>query len=281
MPTPRAAAGTGIINGEIYVLGGLTDFSQPTRGATTVLEKYTPATDSWTTLDPAPLTPAFTIFSTVCNNQLFAVIYTNAGNSFEVYDPASGWSALSHSINLAPSIATINNAIYFMGGVIGSDPVPTNEVFYPATSTSETKTPMPQGKVLAGVAVVGSDIYLIGGQYNGGITTNDVEKYNTENGSWSALAPMQTARIAPTTAVIGRKIYVFGGVSNLNETVIPPIITPEVYDIDQDSWQQSAPYPRYLMAIPSPVINGKMYLIGGANIEDGTVLSSMEIFTPR
>ena len=69
---------------------------------------------------------------------------------------------------------------------------------------------MPTARHSLSVCVLGTHIYCIGG-YNGQ-RLSVVERYDTESGVWSTLAPMPTARWGAAAFVLEGKIYVYGGV---------------------------------------------------------------------
>lgn len=56
MPTPRMAAQSAVFNNKIYVIGGIEfDRNTDTLKVSTAVERYTPATDTWETLEDMPL----------------------------------------------------------------------------------------------------------------------------------------------------------------------------------------------------------------------------------
>ena len=59
------------------------------------------------------------------------------------------------------------------------------------------------------MCVLGTHIYCIGG--DDGQDLSVVERYDTESGVWSTLAPMPTAREGAAAFVLEGKIYVCGG----------------------------------------------------------------------
>ena len=68
---------------------------------------------------------------------------------------------------------------------------------------------MPSARGSMSVCVLGTHIYCIGG--DNGQDLSVVERYDTESGVWSTLAPMPTARCDAAAFVLEGKIYVSGG----------------------------------------------------------------------
>ncbi|MBF9142288.1 Kelch repeat-containing protein [Hymenobacter properus] len=91
-PMPASTAGVATINGLIYAIGGqLTNTTY-----TDALRRYSPATDTWTTL--APLPEAKSTVGVAVNGKIYAIGgYNGVVNSARVdaYDPATNtWQAL-------------------------------------------------------------------------------------------------------------------------------------------------------------------------------------------
>lgn len=88
---------------------------------------------------------------------------------------------------------------------------------------------------------------------------------------WTRRADMPTPRWMPTSAAVNGKIYVIGGVSseppNWQNESGEILSTVEEYDPATDTWTRKADMPTARGWIPpsSPVVNGKIYVIGGGD----------------
>jgi len=284
MPTPRAFVCTGVISGEIYALGGATSLSG-TVVFSSALERYSPVTNSWTSLAPMPAgSPITPIQATVFDNKLYASAFSMYNSdifvgSFETYNPDTNtWTRVNKLIEYAAKPVAVNNAIYLFGGV--NDGLSTEtEAYYPFTGTSEMRASMHSPKIIFGAAVDETDIYLFGGQIGSYEATSEVEKYDTVGNVWTQLTPMPMTQIGPSTAVVGNKIYVFGGFVDGRRI---PIQTLEAYDIIHDSWEAVANISRFVIGFPAPQVSGKIYLIGGVSYSNTLEVSgAVEEFTPR
>lgn len=125
--------------------------------------------------------------------------------------------------------------------------------------------PMPTARYWAASAVVGNDIYVIGGAISG--STDAVEKYNTLTNSWTSLPAMPFQAFLLRGATVGGKIYIFGGSS-----------TQLVYRYDPASgtWTKLTDMP-YLNWMGAPaVVNNKVYIFGGYSSSGTAMNTSLE-----
>ena len=113
---------------------------------------------------------------------------------------------------------------------------------------------LPTLRTAKATAVVGDNIYLIGGinedeNLGGGASAlSRVDVYDTQTNTWHKAADMLTPRIAPKTAVFSSDIYVFGGYTRtaiLDELRKRDVYkkTVEVYDTRTDTWVKKRDMP--------------------------------------
>ena len=136
MPTARSAAGGGVVNGILYVVGGAigTNASVPVG----TVEAYDPATNTWTTKAPMP-TPRYMVGVAVVGNTLYAIggHGPDSGNlvtTVEAYDPATNtWSTMAAMPTPRAhfGIAEVGGTIYVIGGDAAAGVINTNEAFTP------------------------------------------------------------------------------------------------------------------------------------------------------
>ena len=139
MPTARGGAAAGVINGVLYVVGGITG------GGTTLtsVEAYNPGSNTWAMKAPVP-TPGFGMASDVINEILYvAGGATAAGTgltSVEAYDPATDTWTPKASMPQArggAAAGVINGVLYLTGGSF--DALTSVEAYNPVTNTWATK----------------------------------------------------------------------------------------------------------------------------------------------
>ncbi len=213
MPGPRGAGnGAGVINGKIYIAGGVSPGS-PNFINNNLLE-YDPVTNAWTSRANMP-TPSAEGATEVINGKLY-VVTSNDGSVFRnwlhVWDPSNNtWTQLASSpvAHVSPASGTINGKLYLVGG-INTDQL---DVYDPATNTWQTLAPMPTSRASMRAVVLNGKLYVIGGSAASGIT-NVVEVYDPATNTWSAETPMPTARFQLAMGSINGIAYVVGGLTS-------------------------------------------------------------------
>jgi len=121
----RAAFGSVILNGEIWVIGGELQFSQGTTQTPTVsVISYSPKTDVWTNRADLPLARVG-FGATVINNKIYvAGGRTTAGvpiADIHIYDPVTGGWTVSSQVRLPDTrfnnaVGSLFNNLFVLGG---------------------------------------------------------------------------------------------------------------------------------------------------------------------
>ncbi len=186
LPAPRAGASAQVIQGRLYLVGGMDQGISHGE-----LFIYDIATDTWTT--GSPLTPPRdSAMTAVLGNALYlfggSSRSTPLGDATTldtamVYTPATdSWSALPsmptgrHS---GVAIATETRIVVFGGEANGS--LGTTELFDPALGVWDTLAEMPTGRHGVSAARIGNAIYAAGGGSDqGGAFTSVVEVLHLE-----------------------------------------------------------------------------------------------------
>ncbi len=145
-------------------------------------------------------------------------------------------------------------------------------------NTWTTKAPMSTGRFLLTSSAVAGKIFVIGGQESTGAIVGTVDEYNPLTDSWTQKSPMPTPRAILTASEVNGKNYVFGG------DTIPAQITSrsnivEEYDPATDTWRTRSPMPTARSWAASSAVNGKIYVIGGAD-NSGNSLNTVEEYDP-
>jgi N-acetylneuraminic acid mutarotase len=238
-PAPGPASSEGIAvshGGSVYALGGR-------NGAGNDNNRYTPATDTWTTLAPMP-TARDGLGAAVLGKSIYAI-----GGRPQTAGPCSGGT----------QFATV-------------------ERYDIASDTWSAVAALPSPRSDVGAIAHGGRIYVFGGCQAGTQTvTDEVDVYNPRTDSWSQGTPMPTARAGfYGIGIKGNRIYVIGGLDGTGAA------SPanEVYDIAHDSWSTDTPmeHPRGEMGVASH--GGRIYTIGGGIPAFGTPQSTVDVFKP-
>ncbi|XZE20824.1 DUF3386 family protein [Pirellulaceae bacterium SH449] len=94
---------------------------------------------------------------------------------------------------------------------------------------------IPHPRRSAASAVLGNDIYLIGGIADGMNLVSEVDVFNTETRQWRTVASPNKTRVFPTAAASDGKIYLFGGFTP-SDNHLGATACLEVYDPKTDEW---------------------------------------------
>lgn len=276
MPTPRSDAASAVVDGKIYVIGGLLASGE----STDTVEVYDPATDTWETL--APLQGFDHAMAATVGGKIYVIGgHSSSGDQISPttneYDPATGVRgdrAAMPEPRAAGAAATLGDGrIYVVGGygpdagaVLMYDPEKDTWEAKPATAT-------PREQLTAQAA--GQVIYAIGGLADRQ-TLSKLEVYSPAANTWLGLGPMPTARSALASAVLRNRIHVLGGADGTGAA----LATHEVYNPDLSTWSPAPPMATARHGLAVQVVGDKLYAIGGATGADGAASALVEIFTP-
>lgn len=164
---------------------------------------------------------------------------------------ATQWELSTNKLPIAAaygvSIST-TNGIYLLGGTSNGKESLSEVTIYKNGTLSPT-TPMPLPLDNMGGALIGSNIYVVGG-YSNGVGSNRAFVLDTRKKQWSELPPYPgAARIQPVVAAQNAaeemRLYVMGGFDPVSKTVL------------RDGWAWSESGKKWVAVYPAPVaING-------------------------
>ena len=134
-----------------------------------------------------------------------------------------------------------------------------------------TLAPLPEPSEDLLAAPVNGKLYLFAGLATGWKPKALVFEYDAASDSWSKKKPMPLASHQLALASYGDKIYAFGGFKypDSGAAAWQPIDQAWEYDPANDSWKALAPMPSKRGAAAAAVVNGKIYVIGGAGVTPG------------
>jgi DNA-binding CsgD family transcriptional regulator len=217
-PTPVSNVAAAVVDGLIYVPGGYTAVGE----AITTMEVYDPADDTWDTRAPLPA-PLCAYAIAAVDGKLF-VFGGWDGDSYVAsvyeYDPQEdGWTAKTAMLTARGFAAAgvVEGKVYVIGGYDGTTEFALCEEYDPGKDDGTgvpwaIKAPMSVGRGGLGVAVVGKNLYAVGGGWQSYLVYN--ERYSPGTNTWANLETPITAEwrnlgVAATEA----KIYAIGGYS--------------------------------------------------------------------
>ncbi len=269
MPTARYLAGSAVVDGKIYVIGGapVKNYS----GQTKTVEEYDPAADTWTTRADMP-----TARQGLCAAAVDGIIYAIGGwspqkvSTVEAYDPATDTWTRKADMPTARSlsaIAVVDSKIHVISGYINTKaPWVTSavEAYDPATDTWTKKADIPTARYGVTACVVDGRIYVSGGltkwaDPETGVLT--VEVYDPATDTWAQASDMPVGpRDHHTANVVDGRMYLIGGNVWPVEFMSPVV---DVYDSATDTWTTAADLPIPRWDHTAAVVDGRIYTIGG------------------
>ena len=173
MPTSRGWHSAIVIDGKIYIFGGVQD-SGPSRveGANSVLtvEVYDPVADTWSQKGDMPKSRAASSGSGV-DGKVYLIGGYGGSQRIDEYDPSTdAWTQKPDmpTARVGLSTSVLDGKLYLIGGFGSSSyrGVTTVEVYDPATDTWATVPDMPTGRFGAYTSIVDGKIYVFGGLPN-------------------------------------------------------------------------------------------------------------------
>jgi N-acetylneuraminic acid mutarotase len=294
MPTARTKLCTSAVDGKIYAIGGSPDFNK----IISTVEEYDPVTDEWTKKSDMPTARVY--FSTsVVNGKIYAIggqsdwwaLPTKTLSTVEEYDPiANKWTRKADmpTARMELSTSAVNGRIYAIGGWslgLGKGNIlSTVEEYDPIANKWTEKADMPNERQCLSTSVVNGKIYAIGGTIPNPdpklspIYVSTTEEYDPTTDTWTKKSDMPTIRSGVSTGVVNGKIYAIGGYKPEGNTTVL-FSKVEEYDPVTDTWTKRADMPTTRIGLSASVINGKIYVIGGAR-GPGDVCSTVEEYDP-
>lgn len=231
LPFKRAGTnGAVVINGKIYVTGGVDSAGTPTKS----LFIYDPATNSWSSGAAMPV-PGVAGVSAAINGKLYVLItpLQDTPASFSRlyrFDPATqAWStrAASQYNHFSGTGGVIAGKFYVVGGGNDGKVRRELEVFDPASNTWTYKGLIPTGRFAAASAVLNGKLYVAGGKRTKGeALPAAVEMYDPGTSLWTTRRSIPTPRWGAGAAVRNGRFYVIGGLGNTGLTGANETYTP-------------------------------------------------------
>ena len=272
MPTARMSHASGVIDGKLYVVGGV--FYD-------ALEVYDPALQRWMR-GPAMPTARGILSASVIDGKLYVVGGIEAseltGPTFsdvlEIYDPtANVWMTgpAMPAARAGHATGVIDGKLYVVGGLTGSMSRSWNsnalEIYDPIANRWISGPAMATARNSAAAGVIDGKLYVVGGS-TGSEYTNALEVYDAVASRWTVGPAMPTGRNGPVAGSIGGIFYVVGGstASGLVSSVL------EVYDPALQLWTRGPAMPTARGGSSASVIDGKLYVVGGTTGSESDVL---------
>jgi N-acetylneuraminic acid mutarotase len=246
-PVSRAEAVGGVVNGKLYVLGGLDGVIR----------------DGHTSHDHYFSTPRSDVYDPATNR------WTRLANMPEAFTHASG--------------VVVGNTIWFVGGYRGNHPGPgyTHVWKYDTAADKWSRGPdLPAPRGAGAAALVGRSIHFFGGLDNTrGADKADHWALDLDNqaAGWVRKASLLRARNHLSAASVNGQLYAIGGQLDEEEKQVS-LTNVERYDPATNTWTRvaSLPGPRSHTTSGTFVHKGRIIVVGG---ETGFEKVRREIFS--
>ncbi|OGR78321.1 MAG: hypothetical protein A2X32_02170 [Elusimicrobia bacterium GWC2_64_44] len=271
----RAQAAAAALNGQLYLIGGLSAGSPVNANQSNY--QYTPQPPGWTFRGDLNVY-RYGLSAAVVGGKIYAVGGLDVGSALqtvnEAYDPATNsWSVMAPmpTPRAAFGLAALRGKLYAVGGDDGAVYNKT-EVYDPASNSWKTETALLTPRWGLALAAVNGRLYALGGYKNLVGYSDDNEEYDPDSKVWTPRARLPAARRNLSGAVAGGKVYAIGGHDGVN-----PQARADVYEPGSNTWASAAPLPAARENAAAVTLGGKIYLLGGFNIVE---LASATVYNP-
>lgn len=283
LPEPLLEMGAAVLDGKIYVAGGIDKTGRPTAHA----YRYDPGTDTWDRVADLPA-PRHHMPLAVVGDTLYAV----GGFSGTTFRAERTMWAYRVDRNTwepraqlprprgAAAAAAANGRLIVVGGlerIVDGGSVDVTAMYDPGTDNWRSVLPILTKRDHLTAQTLSGVVYAIGGRLlSADRNYSAVEAYDPARDAWIPKAPMPSERGALGSAVLDGKIHTFGGE---NRAVV--FDTHEVYDpANRDAWTTAAPLPTPRHGCAAVALDGKIYVIGGGVHPGFSESDVVEVFTP-
>lgn len=120
---------------------------------------------------------------------------------------------------------------------------------------------MPTPRAFPAVAVLGGQVYVIGGRDASGTALGVVERYDPASNAWAAVEPLRRARSDAAATVLGGRILLAGG--REDDGVVTKDV--EVYVPAEDDWESFDDLEHEREGHAAFTVGADAYIFGGAN----------------
>ncbi len=289
MPTARGYFGIAVLNGRIYVAGGLTE-SGTSKNVTGRVEMYNPDSDSWTQAADlrvprwGPVLVSLGDVLVAAGGATNATALGNMTDMTELYNYVTdSWSPtvrMPMERIWAVGVAVNGTAQVWGGSPDGLNGTTSSVYAYdPGEIGPPTWQVWPSMPIAASnfqATPVGDLIVATGGWRNSPSTWS----YRPATGAWETGSPMGTGRGNHAAADLGGYVFAIGGVT-ANTTECVPSRSVEAYDPASDTWTSLPDAPVAAQGFGAVRIGSTLYAVGGAGCGmSSSALYALTLSTP-
>ena len=290
LPEARTEAGGAVLDGLLYVAGGL----GPQNQSLTSFYAYDPSTDRWRRLPdlPSPMNHPGVV---AAQGKLWIVgrmgplgirlrgfmfARWNPQAEVLVYDPATARWAPGPPLpepRGGGGVAVADNAIWYVGGIDDTLAI-ADDLFRLDLDTLrwERRAPMPTARDHLRMEAVGRQLFAISGREDDlRLNLATTERYDIDTDTWIPVSDTPHARGGFGSTVAGGAIYTFGG-----EYPWTCLDVVERYDPVADRWEVLGPLPEARHGIVAGTIGDRIHLVSGGRRPRVSVSAIHRVFQP-
>jgi len=262
-PDGRSHVAKAVLDGSIYLIGGVRPASAGGAGVTPAVQRFDPASRGWSVADPAPQALDHAAAAAL-GDAIFIF-----GGSFERpsaaayrYEPPTHrWTSITAMPDprAAGGAASVGGSIYVAGGFATrvDEPLTTAYRYDPVVDGWEAIPPLPTPRQHVAVVAYRGQACVLGGGTSAGGSSTAVECFDPAAGRWSALPSLPTPMSDFDAAVVGDFIICAGGGNQRGQLA---------YLFDGTAWR---PLPnlgvsRYGVAVAS--VGRTVYVLQGSSV---------------
>ena len=275
LPFQRSHGPVGVLNGNIYVIGGLSPV-----GFLRSVDAYNPVTDTWASKAPMPVTIDRPNGAATINGILYVpggMDFSQPKNTLYAYSASTNTWTNREPMPVAGGCGTsgvIAGKLYVHVAQCGGagqaflryDPATNRWISLPAPTI---------GHRYGAAAVVGNKFYLAGGMHFDGSTgLTSLEVFDPATNTWSRRRGPPFNRYMAAGAAAGGLFYVIGG---YEDGAIPSRVVT-TYDPGSDTWSSRPELPSARVDLSAATVGGRVYALGGE--VSGRLSNLNEVYTP-
>ena len=259
-PTARQEVARTVLDGRVWVLGGLTP-----SGVTDTVDVYDPLADRWA---PGPALPVALHHAAAVTYRGEVVVVGGFLGGADLYGRPSdrvlalrggAWVDLPNLRRPrgAAAAAVVADLLVVVGGRESGGLVAPTEVF-DGTRWQDRSAPPVLRDHLAAVSD-GQALYAVGGRLLApGRTSGAFERYDPSDDQWQALPALPTARGGLDAALVGTRLVVVGG-----EDASRTFGEAEAFDLTSGSWSTLRPLPTPRHGLAVAVVGSELFALAG------------------
>ena len=263
-----------VLDGRIWLAGGLTGSSETSAKATAKTEYYDLASHKWHAGPPLPFAVHHAMLVTYQGKVWliggFLTTSSNleaaASNKVLFFDPAKNrWveGPPLHHARAAGAAVVVGNKLVVFGGRTGGKveaEVKQTEVFNGKSWKDAASIPVPGDHL--GAVSDGTYAYAIGGRtLKASENHNAMQRFDPATGKWTSLAPLPVANSDMGAVYVDGQIVTFGGENGL--TVFGNV---RAYNVATNAWSTLANMAEPRHGMGAAVVGNTIYSIDGASL---------------